>query len=212
MSDLNRLNIVGLVTDDPANSYSKISIKRRIWRLFDQKEKVEFEKEPDCLFNFFHVNDFTQDSTVLSSINTFEKLDITDWNKLTETQLSDTAYLGIKSYILKANSFSSAFAYALDSLSFENLKIMADCWVKSPGYKYTHKISLVLSIDDKNGNVVYKGIPVDGQLIDKNQWNNIYNFIDYKHNKPNCTLKAYFWNRGDKDMYIDNFRVLIMNS
>ena len=40
-----RLNIVGLVTDDPANPYAKISIKRRIWRLFDEKEKVELEKE-----------------------------------------------------------------------------------------------------------------------------------------------------------------------
>jgi folate-dependent phosphoribosylglycinamide formyltransferase PurN len=41
----NRLNIVGLVTDDPANPYSKISIKRRIWRLFGRKEKVELERE-----------------------------------------------------------------------------------------------------------------------------------------------------------------------
>lgn len=40
-----RLNIVGLVTDDPANPYAKISIKRRIWRLFHEKEKVELEKE-----------------------------------------------------------------------------------------------------------------------------------------------------------------------
>ena len=41
----NRLNIVGLVTDDPANPDAKISIKRRIWRLFDRKEKVELERE-----------------------------------------------------------------------------------------------------------------------------------------------------------------------
>ena len=41
----NRLNIVGLVTDDPANPYAKISIKRRIWRLFDKKEKLELEQE-----------------------------------------------------------------------------------------------------------------------------------------------------------------------
>ncbi|MCK5840424.1 MAG: hypothetical protein KAG99_11280, partial [Bacteroidales bacterium] len=163
-------------------------------------EQTEFKKEPDCLFNFFNINDFTQDSIVLSSINTFEKLEITDWNKLTETLLSDTAYLGVKSFILKANSFSSAFAYAMDSLSFENLKILADCWVKSPDYKYTNNTSLVLSINDKNGTVIYKGLSVDGQLIDKKQWNNIYNFIDYKHIKPNCTLKAYIWNKSDKDI------------
>ena len=49
-------------------------------------------------------------------------------------------------------------------------------------------------------------------LNDKNQWNNIYNSIDYKHVKPNCILKAYLWNKSDEDIYIDNFRLLIMNS
>jgi len=40
----NRLNIVGLVTDDPANQEAKISMKRRIWRMFDDKGKLEEEK------------------------------------------------------------------------------------------------------------------------------------------------------------------------
>lgn len=40
-----RLNIIGLVTDDPANPHARISVKRRIWRLYDQNEKVEIEKE-----------------------------------------------------------------------------------------------------------------------------------------------------------------------
>jgi len=40
----NRLNIVGLVTDDPANPDAKISMKRRIWRMFDDEDKMEEEK------------------------------------------------------------------------------------------------------------------------------------------------------------------------
>lgn len=40
----NRLNIVGLVTDDPANAEAKISMKRRIWRMFDDKGKMDEEK------------------------------------------------------------------------------------------------------------------------------------------------------------------------
>jgi len=40
-----RLNIVGLVTDDPASSTARISVKRRIWRLYDQKEIIELETE-----------------------------------------------------------------------------------------------------------------------------------------------------------------------
>ncbi len=38
-----RINICGLVTDDPANPEAKISIKRRIWRLYDDTEKVNLE-------------------------------------------------------------------------------------------------------------------------------------------------------------------------
>ena len=40
-----KLNIVGLVTDDPANLNSKISSKRRIWRIYNEKEKVDLESE-----------------------------------------------------------------------------------------------------------------------------------------------------------------------
>lgn len=40
----NRLNIVGLVTDDPANPDARISAKRRIWRMFDSEKKLEEER------------------------------------------------------------------------------------------------------------------------------------------------------------------------
>ncbi len=39
-----KINIVGLVTDDPANLRARISAERRIWRLFEMKKKVELEK------------------------------------------------------------------------------------------------------------------------------------------------------------------------
>lgn len=38
-----RLNIVGLVTDDPASPTAKISVKRRIWRKYDQEETIHLE-------------------------------------------------------------------------------------------------------------------------------------------------------------------------
>ena len=38
-----RLNIVGLVSDDPASPTAKISVKRRIWRLYDQQETISIE-------------------------------------------------------------------------------------------------------------------------------------------------------------------------
>ncbi len=40
-----KLNIVGLISDDPLSTHSRISMKRRIWRLFDDKRKLEIEDE-----------------------------------------------------------------------------------------------------------------------------------------------------------------------
>ncbi|MHB8119315.1 MAG: hypothetical protein ACYDHX_11395 [Methanothrix sp.] len=39
-----KVNIVGLVTDDPANLKARISAEKRIWRLFDMKKKVQLER------------------------------------------------------------------------------------------------------------------------------------------------------------------------
>lgn len=38
-----RLNIVGLITDDPASPSAKISVKRRIWRKYDEKKTIALE-------------------------------------------------------------------------------------------------------------------------------------------------------------------------
>lgn len=39
-----KLNIVGLITDDPVSQDAKISLKRRIWRFFNDEEKLEIEE------------------------------------------------------------------------------------------------------------------------------------------------------------------------
>lgn len=44
MRNPERVRIVGLVTDDPANLKARISSEKRIWRLFGMNKKVELEK------------------------------------------------------------------------------------------------------------------------------------------------------------------------
>ena len=39
-----KLNIVGLITDDPLSPHARISMKRRIWRLFDDEKKLKIEE------------------------------------------------------------------------------------------------------------------------------------------------------------------------
>lgn len=38
-----KLNIIGLITDDPLSPHARISMRRRIWRLFDDEEKLKIE-------------------------------------------------------------------------------------------------------------------------------------------------------------------------
>jgi len=175
-------------------------------------EKIEFEDEPNCIFDFFNIYESNKDSVVFGSVNEFEEIQYPYWNTVSESQISEDKYSGSKAHIVNSNSFSSTFSYSLDSLPFGDYKLVTDCWAKSPKYKYSNNILLVLSIEDKSGSVIWKGLPIDSQLIDKNQWNNIYNFIEYKHYKPNCILKGYFWNTSDKEIIIDNFRVAFLNS
>jgi len=40
----NKINIVGLVTDDPTDQNAKISKKRRFWRYYDNHQQEEFER------------------------------------------------------------------------------------------------------------------------------------------------------------------------
>ena len=40
-----KLNIIGLITDDPVSMDAKISVKRRIWRLFDNEQRMDMEDD-----------------------------------------------------------------------------------------------------------------------------------------------------------------------
>lgn len=40
-----KLNIIGLITDDPASTDARISVKKRIWRLFDNEQRLDMEDD-----------------------------------------------------------------------------------------------------------------------------------------------------------------------
>jgi hypothetical protein len=173
-------------------------------------EEFKLGNSPDQVMNFFHIPQWTTDSTIVNSINNGEVKSIKNWSDLNGSQLSDTAFLGSRSQVLKPQSYSSTFTLPLDSIGFQNLKITTDCWIKSPGYTLANKISLVISIEDANGSIVWNSTSIDRQLIDENQWNNIYNFLEYNNNAAHRILKIYVYNTSEQDILIDDFRVMIM--
>lgn len=175
-------------------------------------EKIEFSDRPNYALEFFTDAKEPNDTVYLNSMNTFETLSEELWSQVPDDQINKEDYIsGLQSMVVKANSFSASFSYPLDSLPFTDLKVDVDCWVKSKSYTYSNNISLVISVDDAAGNVIWKGVPIDGQLIDRNQWNNIFSFINYANNKKNRKLNVYFWNLSKKEIFIDDFRVKISN-
>ncbi len=172
-------------------------------------EQIKFHHERDRIEKFFQIESSNQDSTHLSIKNDFESHDKKPWSSLSKNQISDKSFEGLQSHLVSANSFSSTFDLALDSLLYGNYRISTECWINDPGFKSSNDVLLVLSIDDNLNNIVWKGLHVDGQLIDKHQWNHIYNYINYYHNSPKCTLKAYIYNTSDRDILMDNFKVMI---
>ena len=191
----------------------EIMFKASNQKILDKKLVVDFEfyksDNPDYIRDFFNLNSLTHDSVMISSVNRFEQDSISGWKKLSANQFSRDALKGRKSDIVNPNSFSASFSQKLDSIPPGNLKIITDCWIKAPKYKESGKVKLVISIEDEKRMILYKSIRIDDQLIDKDQWNNIYNFADYKHLKKNCVLNVYVWNISNEDVFIDNFRVII---
>jgi hypothetical protein len=168
-------------------------------------EQIKFNDNPGRMKDFFHIKKLSPDSIIYSSMNDFEQPRL-------NSQLSDVSYSGLNSSIVKAYSYSSAFSLQLDKIPFQNLKITADCWVNSQDYKLSKNIFLVLAIDDEKSNIIWESTAIDGQVIDEKQWNNIFHFLEYEHNKENCTLKAFIGNASDKEILIDDFRIMITNN
>lgn len=161
---------------------------------------------------FFAIIQNNQDSTILQSANSFEIGNIPNWSIINNESLSIEAFEGEKSFLLKPDNYSCAYSISLDSISKGNIKIEAGCWIKNPDYKESKNILIVISIDNDNGNVIWKGLHIDNQLFYNKNWNHINNYLDYNNIEPNCTLKVYLWNTDDSNILIDNFTVMISKS
>ncbi len=173
-------------------------------------EKIEFKDQLNWVNGFFKDGELKNDSIVFSSSNDFETDRVAYWSRVEPDQFSEESFSGTKSYLSKANSFSATFTLPLDSLPYGNYHFVLDGWIKSTSYKYSKDASFVIVVDDENGKVVWKGQQIDEQLLDKNYWNHISNKIGYNHQKEGCTLKAYFWNKSDADILVDDMKLLIL--
>ncbi len=176
-----------------------------------QWERIRFPETPELASLFFMNQQSLHDSLLYSSVHHFESAEFPQWTRITSGQVTPEPLEGLNAHVLKPGAYSATFSLPLDSLPLQTLNITTDCWLKSSGYNQAKDVSLIISIEKQHENIQWKAASVREQIIDPNYWNNIYNFLEYDHQEPGCTLTVYIWNTSDHDMLIDNFRVMIFN-
>jgi len=109
------------------------------------------------------------------------------------------------------NEFSPVFSYELDSLSF-NKENKLQVGLKLYCY-FTDKpdAKLVVSIEDKTGVYFWQGKEVNKSIKAYSNWWPVGAEIDIRPDeiKKGSTIKAYLWNTGRTEAYIDDFTINI---
>ncbi len=204
---------------NPANHFIEPNVEEILFKCSNQNimtdslliewEQIDFE-DKNYILQFFNKSLEPKAKEFVNSMNSYENESIINWSKLSASKIINKDFFsGSKAQVLTPNSYSGAYSCTMDTIPFCNLQITADCWVKSEKYNYSRQVILVISIDDNNGNILWKAVPVDDQLIDRMQWNNIFNAIYYSHARLNCKLNAYLWNASNTDILIDDFRITV---
>ncbi len=180
-------------------------------KLFIDWDLTAFSNSPTYPFSFFRIPYFQANNPVFESFNDFETPEVKNWSAVPQDHLNKAAYRGNHAYDLNKTEFSCTYNLSLDSIPMGKIRIETDAWVLSPDYNQSKSISLVIAIDDENGQIFYKAVNIDEQLIDQKNWNHIFNLAEINHTKEHCKMKVYFWTRENKQFIIDNFRVRIVS-
>ncbi|MCH2044059.1 MAG: hypothetical protein MK212_07935 [Saprospiraceae bacterium] len=165
--------------------------------------------EPNILTSFFAMNNLQTDTLIYENIHEFEENNKQYWSEINTTLISEDAFNGNHSFIVKPETFSATFVYPLDSLLGKELKVETDCWLKGGCYEQSTMINLVISVEHEGQSLVWRAVPMGNQFIDARQWNHLRNFISYKNTRSKAILKVYLWNTSDKKVLIDHFGVRI---
>tara|TARA_B110000285_G_C15125827_1_gene620188 strand:- start:427 stop:2268 length:1842 start_codon:yes stop_codon:yes gene_type:complete len=175
-------------------------------------EKIDFENDSEYVLNFFNKEAIWKEENVLfKSINSFELPEDLYWKKLKKNQLSAIGHESETSHIIPASGSSCFFTYELDSLVMDEIKVIADCWIKAPDYSYLDYISMNISILNDKGTLLWKANVCGSEIIDKTRWNNIISFSKYQNDVPNAILKISILNSSKTDLFVDDIRVFILD-
>ncbi len=110
-----------------------------------------------------------------------------------------------KYYRVEAEGFSPTFRFNTDSLAMPT-RITVDCWLKTARDAHS---SLVIETENAAGEKNWQGIEVNRQIIDQDEFNHIYSYLDL--NSPVAKIAVYVWNNGKKTVMIHSLNVKLIN-
>ncbi len=125
----------------------------------------------------------------------------------TQTEVHNGGYAA---HFDKDHEYSPTFNATLNDIHFrKGCVIQLSVWINA--LKTPLDANLVLSIDDNDKNILWRGVNAKDFITMKNKWQHLY--LSYKINEDfsgNEKVKVYVWNSGKGDFYFDDLRIKVM--
>lgn len=165
-----------------------------------------FSLEKQVLNNFFG-----KDSTQVSEIYLQEgfnfETDNANWKGYNRQKVVNYSYFKQKAYRLEPELFSPSFSFNTDSLPRLPVRVCVDCWLKPFDGA---KANLVIETENAAGQKKWHGIEINRQIINPDEVNHIYNYMDI--DEPATNVSVYIWNNGKKSVMIYGLDVKVVSN
>ena len=123
----------------------------------------------------------------------------------------DRAYSGSQSFrIDKETGFGPVLEIKCSAISSLKKKILIEptAFVFLPDSLRSDPVLLVVSLEEKNNPYQYETLLLNNLNLKLNQWNRISFMVSLHVIKSgNDVVKVYLWNRGKKELFLDDFKV-----
>ena len=120
-----------------------------------------------------------------------------------------SAPTGKKVQALPAKSFSHTLTYALDTLPFYTLELIATVQARFPKDTLLKGATLVVSVENASGMLLWEGHALVEHMVAPLTWTTVQLSIPYTHQQAGALLKVYVWNNREQPILLDDLTLEI---
>jgi hypothetical protein len=165
-----------------------------------------FDTDAKTMNNFFG-----KDSMFVPEVYVNEDFNVEsehpNWTGFNAKNVTDDPFENQKYYQVEPEGFSPAFKFKTDSLPKLPMRITVDCWLKTDRNAHSN---LVIETENAAGEKNWQGIEINRQIIDQEELNHVFSFMDLK--LPIAKVTVYIWNNGKKPVMIYEMNVKMIKN